>query len=274
MSPYNGVHRQRTQAARPQLPINAGRILTPRTRATSPYTRELHCSVQHRPHLHQSPRFRPTRQTIQCIYTTTHKPITFARKSKQPQANDQKTSQFPSYILQHKQWKHNLHLNYHEKLLHDDNSHNPLRRLELLKQSMWDVATTLQHDTPPQADSTGDELSWTMIFIRAAETINIRRMERAAAAYPFITTLIQAGDPNARIHPNFQALRNHAKELLQAQRSGDHQDQDAQHRKRQQLITRLARLIPGTTNNIGAILTDNDELATTPTTIAEALKKH
>ena len=148
---------------------------------------------------------------------------------------------------------------------------------------MWDVATTLQHDTPPQADSTDDKLSWTMIFIRAAETINLRRMERAAAAYPFITTLIPAGDPNARIHPNFQTLRNHAKdlahqqltdELLQAQRSDDHQDHEAQQRKKQQLIIRLARLIPGSTNNIGAILTDNDELATTPTTIAEALKKH
>ena len=214
---------------------------------------------------------------------STHKPITFARKSRPPQANDQAAAQFPSYILHHNQWKRNLHLNYHDRLFNDADAHNPLRRLELLKQSMWDVASTLQHDTPPQANTTDDKLSWTMIFIRAAETINIRRMERAAAAYPFITTLIQAGDPNARIHPNFQALRDHAKdlahqqltdELLQTQRYDDLQDQGAQHRKKQQLITRLTRLIPGTTNNIGAILTDNDDLATTPTAIAEALKKH
>ena len=148
---------------------------------------------------------------------------------------------------------------------------------------MWDVATTLQHDTPPLASTTDDKLSWTMIFIRAAETINIRRMERAAAAYPFISTLLQAGDPNARIQPNFLTLRNHAKdlarqqlteELLQVQHADNQPDQEAQHRKKQQLITRLARLIPGATNNIGAILTDNDELATTPTAIAEALKQH
>ena len=108
-------------------------------------------------------------------------------------------------------------------------------------------------------------------------------MERAAAAYPYITTLIHAGDPNARIRPNFQALRDHARdlahqqltdELLQAQLNEDHQDQDAQHRKKQQLVTRLARLIPGATNNIGAFLTENDELATTPAAIAEALKRH
>ena len=45
----------------------------------------------------------------------------------------------------------------------------------------------------------------------------IWRMARAAAAYPHITTLIQAGDPNARIHPNFQSLRNHAKDLAHQQ---------------------------------------------------------
>ena len=83
-------------------------------------------------------------------------------------------------------------------------THKPLRRLELLKQSMWDVATCLQNDTPPQANSTDDKLSWTMILIRAAQTINIRRIERAAAAYSFITTIVHAGDPNARIHPNFR----------------------------------------------------------------------
>ena len=102
------------------------------------------------------------------------------------------------------QWKRNLHLNYHDRLLQDDNSDNPLRRLQLLKQSMWEVATTLQHDTPPQALSTEDKLSWTMIFIRAAESVNIRRMERAAAAYPFITTMINASDPNARTHTNLE----------------------------------------------------------------------
>ena len=148
---------------------------------------------------------------------------------------------------------------------------------------MWEVATTLQQDAPPQADSNDDKLSWTMVFIRAAETLNIRRMERAAAAYPYITSLIHPGDPNARIHPNFQALRNHAKdlahqqltdELLQAQRTDDHLDQHTRQHKKQQLVTRLARLIPGATNNIGAILTEDDELATTPTAIAEALKKH
>ena len=120
-----------------------------------------------------------------------------------------------------------------------------------------------------------------MIFIRAAETLNIRRMDRAAAAYPHITTLIQAGDPNARIHPNFQSLRNHAKDLAHQQltdelvRLSDNDDkQSSGTHRRQQLIGKLARLVPGATNTIGAILTNDDELATTPTSIATALKEH
>ena len=212
---------------------------------------------------------------------STHRPITFARRSKQALDQEQKRPQFPSYILSHKQWKRNLHLNYHEKLHNDTNPGNPLRRLELLKQAMWDAATTLQHDAPPEAETLEDKLSWTMIFIRAAETLNIRRMERAAAAYPHISTLIQTGDPNARIHPNFQSLRNHAKDLAHQQLTNelvhlnDNDDnQSSGTHRRQQLITKLARLVPGATNSIGAILTSNDDLATTPTAIATALKEH
>ena len=213
---------------------------------------------------------------------SSHKAITFARQSKQADDQQPKKVQFPSYVLQHEHWRRNLHLNYHEKLAADNYADNSLRRLELFKQAMWDVATTLQLDTPPEATSLDDKLSWTMIFIRAAESINLRRMDRAATAYSHITTFIPAADPNARIHPNFQALRNHARdlahqqltdELLLVNNADDNHNHDKHHRK-QQLITRLARLVPGATHNIGAILTDNDDLAATPTSIANALKTH
>ena len=154
--------------------------------------------------------------TLPRTHLSTHKPITFARRSRQTNDHEHKKVQFPTYILNHKQWNRNLHLNYHEKLHADDNPDNPLRRLELLKQAMWDVATTLQHDTPPEAASVDDKLSWTMIFIRAAETVNSRCMERAATC-PHITTYIQAGDPNTRIHPNFRNLRNHSRDLAHQQ---------------------------------------------------------
>ena len=68
---------------------------------------------------------------------STHKPITFARRSRQTDDHEHKKVQLPTYILNQKQWNRNLHLNYHEKLHADDNPDNPLRRLELIKQAIW-----------------------------------------------------------------------------------------------------------------------------------------
>ena len=90
-----------------------------------------------------------------------------------------------------------------EKLEEDGHCHNPLRRLQLFKESMWEVATTLKQDTPPEAKTTEDQLSWTMIFIRAAESLNIGRMKSAAAAYPHLAKLVPVVEPNTRIYQNF-----------------------------------------------------------------------
>lgn len=95
-----------------------------------------------------------------------------------------------------------------------------------------------------------------MTFIRAAEK-HIRRMARAAAAYPYITTLVHANDPNARTYPNFESLRNHARELahqqladelLETSRNDDNYNSDTHQRKKQQRITEFGRLMPGATH--------------------------
>ena len=113
---------------------------------------------------------------------------------------DQGRRPFPTYILRHPQWKRNLHLNYQERLDAASDCSNPLHRLELFKESMWEVATTLSRETPPEATTTEDKLSWTMIFIRSAETINV-------------------GD--SRIHANFATIKDHAMELAQQQLTDD-----------------------------------------------------
>ena len=163
----------------------------------------------------------------------------------------------------------------------DAHALNPPRRLLLFKESMWEVTNTLKQQTPPEAKTTEDMLSWTMIFIRAAETINISRMERAAAAYPHLATIIPIGDPNTRIHKKIIEVKQHAAELAHKQLTDDllhltHSSDDPTSepylRKKQQLITKLARLVPGATHSIGAIQTDEEVLATTPKDIAEALK--
>ena len=56
--------------------------------------------------------------------------------------------------------------------------------------------------------------------------------------------------------------------------SADDQNSAPFIRRKQQLIAKLARLVPGSPNSTGAILETDGTLATTPKTIAEALKKH
>ena len=148
---------------------------------------------------------------------STHRPITFSRSSRAKDADSQSSRSFPTYVLRHPKWKSDLLLNYQDKLQSAEGCDNPLHRLEIFKEAMWDVATRLQNEAPPEATSNEDKLTWTMVFIRAAESINIKRMERAAAAYPQIESFVPAGDPNARVHQNFFELKNHAAELARSQ---------------------------------------------------------
>ena len=46
-----------------------------------------------------------------------------------------------------------------------------------------------------------------MVFIRAAECIQIGRMERAAQAYPHLASLTQVGDPNTRVGEAFTTIK-------------------------------------------------------------------
>lgn len=214
---------------------------------------------------------------------STHRPVSFSRRSKSAHADDQGRRAFPTYILRHPQWKRNLHLNFQERLHDNPHSRNALHRLELIKEAMWSVATTLCKETPPEATTTEDKLSWTMIFIRSAEALNIGRMERAASAYPHLATFLSIGDPNTRIHANFSSIKDHAMELAQHQlteelshltSSNDEPNSAPVIRRKQQLLAKLARLVPGATNSIGAIKRNDGSLATTPTEIADALKNH
>ena len=57
------------------------------------------------------------------------------------------------------------------------------------------------------------KLGWTMACIRAAESINLFRMDQCAAAYPFLASLVDTSDPNTRTTENMPRLREHALEL-------------------------------------------------------------
>ena len=52
-----------------------------------------------------------------------------------------------------------------------------------------------------------------MAYIRATESIKLRRMSQCARAYPHLATLVDPLDPNARTNPGMLRLREHAVEL-------------------------------------------------------------
>ena len=122
-----------------------------------------------------------------------------------------------------------------------------------------------------------------MSYIRAAENLSVSKMIKAATNYPHLATLIPMGDPNARIHARFPLIRQHAVELARTQMNEDMHhlfDTDDDHtspsfiQRKQQLTTRLKRLIPGSTTSIGAITMPDGGLATSPADIASALERH
>ena len=53
------------------------------------------------------------------------------------------------------------------------------------------------------ATTTGDQLSCTLSFIRAAEKIHVRTMRRRAADYPEIREYVDPNDPEARSRDGF-----------------------------------------------------------------------
>ena len=105
---------------------------------------------------------------------STHRPIAFSRQSKATDTDNREKLSFPCYILHHPNWKRDLLLNYEERIKADSFCSNLLRRFEVFKDSMWEVASTLKRETPPEATTTEDKLAWTMIFIRAAEAVKVR----------------------------------------------------------------------------------------------------
>ena len=85
------------------------------------------------------------------------------------------------------------------------------------------------------------------------------------------------------IHRKFAEVKQYAAELADKQLSDEllqliHSSEDHTSepylRRKQQLVTKLARLVPGATHSIGAIQSDGDTLATTATDIADVLKRY
>ena len=211
-----------------------------------------------------------------------HRPLSFNRVS--PNRTRKKTT-FPTGPLNHPDWQRRVKLRYDEDLTTDSLRDNVMRRTIILKRAMRTVAQTMHREgVIVQKMERDDQVGWTMSFLRAAEEVNLTRMQKCAQAYPYIATQVPPNDPNARLHRGMAALREHALQLtkdaisddLQALRQclGDSHGHCYEQQK-EHILRKLKRTLPGSTNTpLGAIQTNQGHVTTDTLAIAAALQDH
>jgi hypothetical protein len=158
----------------------------------------------------------------------------------------------------------------------------PIRRLVLLKKALRDVTLSMgQRLRNDIAKTTDDKLSWTMMFIRAAESVQIRRMQKCTLAYPHLAKISDCRDPNLRRGAGLNVVRDHAVELARTSvqeemRALENSDIDALQRQHRQdnLLSRMKRLLPGASTCVNAMLSNSGEVTADRQEIAAILREH
>ena len=105
-------------------------------------------------------------------------------------------------------------LKYEELRAEDEGANQPARRLVLAKRAITAVTRAMCRDKKRAETITSeDKLGWTMRFLRAAEGLHVRSMEKCVEAYPHLCKLADCHSPNVRIRLGLTKVREHAIEL-------------------------------------------------------------
>ena len=154
----------------------------------------------------------------------------------------------------------------------------------LLKEAIVEVTLRMADEkTIDVAHEMEDKIGWTMTCIRAIEKVNLNTVRKCVLAYPKIADIISPLDPNTRSLPSFVALKDHAVELSRQtittelsslQAKGDNLDPQVNNRKKENVLVKLRRLMPGTSNGINALADEMGNITTDPKAITSILKKH
>ena len=111
--------------------------------------------------------------------------------------------------------------------------------------------------------------------------MNLKRMAQCARIYPKLANYIHPDDPNARIKPAMEKLRDHAKQLAHDSlacemsalgKAGFDPNSTAYRQKKDHILTRLKKLQPGEATSLNAIKNDDGEIVTDAAAIAAALQ--
>jgi hypothetical protein len=210
-----------------------------------------------------------------------HRPVAFSRQcTVQDPGHD---APLQKGVMLAKEWPFKVALRFNELRVGDSKADGPLRRLHLLKIAIKEVSRSMhagkQHDT---SESTEDKLGWTLRFIRSAEDVRVDAMERCAVAYPALRDM--AGDigPNVR-NFSLEAVREHATELARTgviedlaalDNSRGQTDLQVLQRNKEHILTRLKRLVPGSTSGINALQAPDGQVTTDRERMGTILSEH
>ena len=181
-------------------------------------------------------------------------------------------------------WAERVFLRYDGLRNEDNGPDQPVRRLILAKRAIAEVTRSMCKETEHQkAITSEDRLGWTMRFLRAAEGLRLRTMQKGVVAYPHLTKLAEYQDPNVRLRSGLTKVREHAielargavtdelKELSKGCAAGEEQNRA---HKKENILVKLKRLMPGASSGVNAMASDQGEITTDPMEMANILRQH
>ena len=218
-----------------------------------------------------------------CPKLSDHRPVSFSRKCPQPKGSIG-DKPIPCAILSHPDWKERVQGRFEELAARDSLADRPLRRLNLIKRAMKEISSQMTSEVHvSKAESLEDQLGWTMRFIKAAQHVRLSTMEKCARAYPYLAELVSPSDPLLREGSRLDSVRWHAVELARrnvmadlahVENSESHADEQYRQRKKEQILTKLKRLVPGVTPCLAAVQSPGGDVITDPKGMADSLSKH
>ncbi len=203
-----------------------------------------------------------------CRGLSTHRPLSFARRS--AGRHELVDKPLPLAPLEHADWPRRVGLKHGELLRADAHPEQPLRRLLLLKEATREVAETMASEQQCiKAISAEDKFGWTLRLLRAAEEVQLTTMARCADSYPYLAELVNVKNPNARSGDGLRRVREHALEFargavteeLQALEPDSCDDQQRSRRK-EHILVRLKRLLPGDSLGLNATISEDGVVTT------------
>lgn len=128
-----------------------------------------------------------------------------------------------------------------------------------------------------------DQVGWILILIRAAEKVNLNRMRTCSQHCPLILDYVYCEDPEARSCAGMRELmrlavqlsrEELARELDILRTSGLEQDDPLHTKKKNSILCKFNRVLPGHPNSIGAIHREDGTITNYPGAMAEAIVEH